>query len=334
MAPGVQPFTFFTLGKETSAGTSVATTREFYPDGTGQFELDTMLSLYRGNRGTRAQLVGGIEKGLLARAMYRSNPDIGLAYDELPIIFSQLDGGNTGAGGSADKTWTIAPSMTGANSQETYTVEVGDDVQAWEMEYGYLPEFTISWSQDSMTQLEAPWHGRQWTKVTATSVAANTAVRIPGHLWEVRFATAQSGLSGASDQANLLLDASIRHQTGLVPRFYSDGLKYFGQTVEAQEQKAEITMHVESTSTAVSQFYDKWRAQTVDFVQFLATGPSLGGSTYSAQLQYAVLYTDVKPISSEQDGVNIYEVSAETVYDSTWATYFGASVVCSISALP
>lgn len=331
---GTQLFTTFTLGKETSAGTSVATTREFYPDGTGQFELDTMLSLYRGNRGTRAQLVGGIEKGLLARAMYRSNPEIGLGYDELPIVFSQIDGGNTGSGAQADKTWTIAPSMTGANSQETFTVEVADDVQAWEMEYGYLPEFTISWAQDGMTQLEAPWTGRQWTKVTATSVAANTAVRIPGYLWKPRFAAAQADLSGGSDVANFLLDASIRHQTGLVPRFYSDGNKYFGQTVESLEQKAELTMHVESSSTAVSQFYDKWRAQTVDFVQFKATGPALGGSNYSAQLQYAVLYTNVKPIASEQDGVNIYEVTAETVYDSTWATYFGGSFVCSIAALP
>ena len=331
---GTQLFTTFSLGKESIAGTSVATTREFYPDGTGNFEFDTMLSLYRGNRGTRAQLVGGIEKGLLARANYKSNPDIGLAYDELPIFDSQLDGGNTGAGGSADKTWTIAPSMTGANSQETYTVEVADDVQGWEMEYGFLPEFTISWSQDSMAQVEAPWTGRQWTKVTQTAVAANTAIRIPGHLWKIRFATAQSGLAGASDSANFLLDASLHHFTGLVPRFYSDGLAYFGQTQEALEQRAEITMHVESTALAVSEFYDKWRAQTVDFIQFKATGPVLGASFYSSQRQYAVLYTDVKPISSESEGVNIYEVTAQTVYDATWATYFAGSTVCSISALP
>jgi hypothetical protein len=185
-----------------------------------------------------------------------------------------------------------------------------------------------------MTTLDVDWFGRQATATTVTAVAANTNVRIPGYLWKVRFATAQSGLSGASDNTNFLLDWNVTHQTGLVPRFYQDGLAYFGQSVEAAEQMATLTFHVESTALAITEFNDKYRAQTVSFIQLKATSPVvLGGSFYSAQLQYAVLYTGVKQIASEEDGVNIYEITAETVYDASWATNFAGSIVCSVATI-
>jgi hypothetical protein len=49
-------------------------------------------------------------------------------------------------------------------------------------------------------------------------------------------------------------------------------------------------MTVESTALAVSEFYDKWLAQTLDFIRLKATGPTLGASNYSAQIDLPVLY--------------------------------------------
>lgn len=334
MPPGVQHYTLFQTGKETTAGTAVAATRQWYPDGTGIINIDPNLALHRGNRGTKTHLAHASTKGYTIGLTYRSENDIGVAYDELPIILNQAGGGTAGSGASANKTWTFNPTQTSADTVLSHTIEVGDDVQFWEFEYGQVSQFTLSAARDGMTQLEADWFARQPTKTTKTSVTANTAVRIPGNLWRVRFATAQSGLSGASDQSNFLLDWSAQYTTGLVPRFYQDGTAYFGQSVQAVPLSAMLTLHVESTSTAVSQFYDKHIAQTVDFIQLAATGPSLGTATYSAQLQYAVLYTGVKPIASESDGVNIYEITAETVYDSTWTNSMGGTVVCSIASIP
>lgn len=335
MAPGVQPFTYFQMGKESTAGTSVAATRQWYGQGSGETDVDHMLALHRGNRGTRTQLAYATTTGVGVKLNFQSNSDIGVAYDELPFIFGQLDGGNTGSGASANKTWTIAPSQTGANAQESYTIEVGDDVQEFEYEYAQMSDFTISASRDAgaMTQFQGNWFARQATKSTKTSVSANTAVRIPGKLWIPSFATAQSGLSGASTSLNFLVDWSAHHQTGLGPRFYQDGLSYFGQSVESMEQTAEVTLHVESTALAISEFYDKKAAQTVDFLQLKATDPTLGSATYAATLQYALIYTDVKQIASSDNGVNIWEITAQTPYDSTWATNFGASIVCSIASI-
>lgn len=332
-APGTQIFTGFQTGKETTAGTTVAATRQWYGQGTGEVAIDDMLALHRGNRNTRTQLAYATSKGVSVDISFQSDTDIGLAYDELPFVFSQLKGGLSGVGGGADKVWTLAPSQTAANAQESYTIEVYDDIQEYEFGYCQLHDFTISAAFDGMTQFSGNWFGRQPVKSTKTAVTANTAVRIPGYLWLPRFATAQSGLAGASDSLNFLVDWSANHQTGLTRRFYQDGLAYFGQSVEALEQTATVTLHVESTALAVSEFYDKKRAQTVDFMQLKCTGPALGGSNYAVTLQYALLYTDVKPIASASDGVNLYEITAESVIDPTWATNFAATSTNSIATI-
>ncbi len=333
MAPGTQLFTYWNMGKESTAGTSVAATRRWYGQGSGETEVDHMLALHRGNRSTRTRLAYASTQGVSVDLAYSSDPEIGVAYDELPFIFGQLDGGNSGVAGTSDYTWTIAPSQTGANAQESYTIEVGDDIQEFEFAYCQAKDFTISAAKDGMTQLGVNWFGRQPVKSTKTSVSNNTAVRIPGYLWIPKWASSQSGLSGASNVLNFLQDFSITHQTGLTRRFYQDGLQYFGQSVEALEQTATVTLHVESTATAISEFYDKKAAQTVDFMTLAATGPVIGSSNYSVSLSYALLWTDVKQIASVDDGVNIWEITGESVYDSSWATNFAASIVCSLVSI-
>jgi hypothetical protein len=323
------------MGKESAAGTTVAATRQWYGQGSGETDVDHMLSEMNGNRGTRTPFVGVTSKGVAVKIGYQSDADLGAAWNDLVFAFSQLKGGMTGAGGAADKTWTCAPSQTGANAQESYTIEVGDDIQEFEFGYCQASDFTISAAKDGMTQLSINWFARQPVKSTKTAVAANVDVRIPGFLWAPRWAAAQSGLTGASDVANFLQDFSITHNTGLTPRFYQDGLAYFGQSVEAEPQFATVTMHVESTAQAISQFYDKKAAGTVDFLQ-LSTGtrgPALGGTNYAATLQYALIYTDVKQIASVDSGVNIWEVTGKTPLDPTWTTNMNAVIVTALTAI-
>jgi hypothetical protein len=333
MAPGSQLFSLFQTGKETTKGTAVAATRQWYPDGTGIIEIDPMLAMRRGNRGTRTQLAAAATRGVAVNLSYRSNSDIGVAYDELVFALNFAGGGTAGTGASADKSWTWAAGGTATTNPQSYTIEVGDDVQFWEFEYSQARAFTLSAAVGEMTQLEMDFFARQPTKTTKTSLSANTAVRIPGNLWKPSFGTAQAELGTATPVTNFLLDWSAEITTGLTPRFYQDGNAYFGQSAESIPVSGIVTLHVESTSQAVSQFYDKWYAQTMDFLQLKATGPTLGSSTYSAALQFALIYTDVKPIASEQDGVNIYEITAETAIDSTWGQSMGGTVVNSIAAL-
>lgn len=331
--PGSQLYALFQTGKEATAGTSVAATRQWYPDGTGLINIDPMLALHEGNKGVRTPLNAVTSKGVAVEIPYRSNAEIGVSWNELVFPLNQAGGGTAGSGSSADKTWTWAAGGTATTNPQAYTIEVGDDIQFWEFEYAQMRDFTLSASKDGLTQLEANWFARQPTKVTKTSLSPNTDVRIPGYLWKPSFAHAQSALGTATAQSNFLVDWSASITTGLVPRFYQDGLAYFGQSVESMPVDAEITLHVESTALAVSEFYDKWYAQTMDFMQLKAIGAAIGGGTYLAALQFALIYTDVKPISSSDEGVNLYEITARAAYDATWGQSMGGTVVNAIAAL-
>jgi hypothetical protein len=335
-APGTQRFTYLQIGKETVAGTTVATTRCLYPDGTGIINIDPQLAMHGGNRATRTSLAYATSQGLSVDLAFRSHPDRPCAYDELIYPFSQLKGGVTGVGAGADKTWTYAPSQTGANAQESFTFEFGDDVQGWKGGYGQMSDWTLAAAKGGLTSLQFNAFVQQATKATKTVVAANQGVQIPGKLWKWRFAAAQAGLAGASDKTtDAPVDFTLAVQTGIIRRDYMTGQLYFDQTVEGQDLKADLTFHVESTAFTISEFYDKWNtggSPTTDFIQMKAVGPTLGSSNYSAQIQLAVIYTDVNVIASQDNGVNLYEIKASTVIDPTWAQSISGIIVASATA--
>ena len=95
VAPGTQLFTTSRPARKRRPGTSVPATRQWYGEGSGELNIDPMLALHRGNRGTRTNLAHATSTGAAVKIAYQSDTDIGVAYDELPIIFGQLDGGNS-----------------------------------------------------------------------------------------------------------------------------------------------------------------------------------------------------------------------------------------------
>lgn len=332
--PGVRLLSYMQIGKETTPGTSVAATRRMAPDLTSAFTVDWMKTYHEGrSTGTRNPVTYATQQGTMVTINYRTMDTAGIAYDDLPYFMHFPAGGTAGTGASADKTWTSAWGGAVTGSPVAYTIEFGDDVQEFEAEYCQARHIGISAEPSGLTQLTADFYGRQATKSTKTTLTMPNPVNIPGYLWKVRFATTQAGLTGASDIPNFLVSWDAEWDTGMVPRFYHDGLAYFGQGVEAAPVTGNLHMVVESNSTAITQFYDKGAANTIDFVQLKATGPALGSSFYSSQFQFAVEYTTVTPLSGEADGVNLYDVTARIVYDSTWTKSIEAVTVCSVASL-
>lgn len=330
--PGTQVFTFANFGKETVRGTPVAPTRQLYNEGTGVLAFDNGQNFHTGeNAGVRTRI----------RRVTRQTEDVtlklgtvnGVGYDDLVLPLSQLKGGLTGVGGAADKTWTCVPSMTAANNPESYSFDVGDDVQNWRCQYTMLTSWKLSSAIGDITQLSANAFAQRAVKTAKASPAINSAVKIPGDLWTIKYAATLAGLPGASINLNHLLDWDLEVQTGLVWRHYMDGNLFGAQHVET-DISGTLSMTVESTALAVSEFYDKHVADTMDFIRLKATGPTLGGTAYSAQIDLPVFYAEPEPIAAESDGVNLYKVKANLAYDGTSAQSIGLVVVNSLAALP
>lgn len=328
--PGTQVFTYVNFGKETVRGTPVAPTRQFYSDGTGVLEIERSQNFHEAeNTGRRYR----------TRRVTQQTEDVnlkvatvaGVAYDDLVIPGSQIAGGKTGVGGAADKTWTFTPSATAANVPEAYSVDVGDDIQNWRCQYGMARSFKISAGIGDVTQLEMDMFAQRAVKTAKATPAINAAIKIPGDLWTIKFAGTFAGLGGASISTNFLQSFELEVITGLKFRHYMDGNMYFGQHVETDIAWT-LDMVVESTALAVSEFYDKAVADTMDFIRLKAQGPVLGGTFYSAQFDMPVLYEEPEIIAEQQDGVNMYKVKAHGADDGT--NGIAMIIVNSLAALP
>lgn len=330
--PGTQVFTYVNYGKETTPGTAVAPTRQFYNDGTGVLEFEGGQEFHEEeNAGKRTK----------TRRVTRTTEDVvlniatssGVSYDDLIWPCSMLNGTATGTGAGADKTWTQTPSMIASNSPKAYSIDVGDDTQNWRCDYAMFESFKISAARGELTQLEGTMFAQQATKTAKATPAINSGIKIPGSLWTVKFATTMAGLTGASVQNNFLIDFELEVMTGLRWRHYQDGNLFGSQHVET-DISGTLTMTVESTALAVSEFVDKYAADTMSFVRLRATGPSLGGSNYSSTFDLPILYEPPAPIDSEEEGVNMYTVTGRLAYDDTSGNSIVPVTVNSLAALP
>lgn len=333
---GIAPLSGLQLGVESVAGTAVATTSNLYPSPAGYFDPGVSISRHEGvQRGTFANITHGTILSHLPTIGYQSEPSHGLTYDEIPIIMSQLEAGLSGTGTTADKAWALTGPAGGAtHTFDTYTLNAFDDTQAFEIDYGFMTGFSISAGYDDLTQCTMDWVGRQAAKVTADEVAATNAVKIPSGLWTVKYATAQSGLTGASALANTMRGWSLNVDLPQRPRFYGDGALKFGQGVASANLSGTLEMTWDSLAAAVTQ-YDRFMSQSVSFFRLQATGPTLGGATYIAgPIDVAVLFDPVTPLASESDGVMEYTLTGHIVYDATWTGALDIGATCSIAALP
>jgi len=313
--PGTQVFTYVNYGKETTRGTPVAPTRQLYAEGTG------MMTPVYGQNFHETENTG---RRYRTRRVTRTTQDVdihiatpaGVSFDDLVLPFSQIKGAATGTGAGADKTWTFTPSATAANNPEAYSFDIGDDIQNWRCQYTQFRSFRLIAGLGDVTQLEMDGYAQREVKTAKASPAINTSVKIPSDLWTIKFAANIAGLGAASVVTNFLIGFELEVITGLKWRHYLDGNLYGSQHVETDIAWT-LNMKVEATAQAVSQFYDKAVADTMDFLRLKATGPTLGGSNYSAQIDMPVLYEIPEIIAEEDEGVNIWNVVAHGADDGT-----------------
>src|SRR5262245_30309951 len=332
---GIEELTRWNIGKETVRGTPVAPTTQMYVDLAGAIDDDTGLTFHEAeNVGRRSVVRRVTQQTEDFSAKLKSSA--GWAFDDFRWPLSQLKGGQTGTGAGADKTWAgFVPGMSSAaNNPESYSVDYGDDVQNWRAQYVMMSRWKISAALGGLTEFECDVFGQRTIKGAAAAVSppATPPVKIPAELWTFKYAATFGGLTGASVQTLLVTEWSLEVFTGLLWRHFLDG-NYYGGGHQETAVSAIMTFRVESTAFAISEFYDKWRSLTQDYVRAKATGPALGGSAYSLQFDAPLLYDKPKVLESKDKGVNLYGIVAKCNDDLTNPP-ITPTLVCSQAALP
>lgn len=334
MPQGIKALRIIKLGRETTAGTAVAATTIWRGMGTIEDQRETVFP---------AENVGYLSG--LSRS-YQPKLGAALSMDSIEATYEQichvLEAGiklvQTGAadGSGSGKIYAYPLPVTAGNTTRTYTIEGGDNIAAEEMEYSFVPEFTLDGEAGKALMISSSWVGRQVSTATFTASVALPTVEEILFSKCVLYADTVAGTIGATTQSNTLLKASIKVTTGLIPVYTGSGQLYYSFVKQTEpEVTMSITYEHDSLSIAEKAF---WVAGTPRQLRLKFTGSAFttAGTAYSAKtfiIDMAGKWESFSKID-EQDGNDILTGTFRARYDSTAALFASITAVNALTSLP
>lgn len=316
---GSQMFRKVQYGKETTRGTAVAATKMWMGSATIPVDReprhpnDTLGLRVRSSRTEIPQL-------LADPVTLAMDGETGAYFQGLPLLFGiTLKGGVTATEqtpSQKDYLWDFTPSLTAAANPDTVTLEIGDNDQAYEIEYLMGKKINIEWSagENGFVNVTCEAFGRQVTPTTFT--AALTRPTVTGiHANMVKTYIDATWAALGTTQKTFVRSGTIEINPGNHPKFIGGGNKTFDTHGEGY---LEVTgsLVVEGGADAVARLND-FQAGTHRAFRFKFLGPQIGTGT-NAMLQVDVFAAldEVVPLSNFADGNSLYAVTFVGVTDN------------------
>lgn len=292
-------------GVESTRGTAVAATRVLAcaPKAVPMDRIWTPLKSYNG-RATQYNRKRNDE--YLVRDTLTFDAENPLYYQALPVLHQcSLDGTITPTettGSQSDYKWDVAPSFTAANAPDTITLEMGDDVQAYEVEHVMFDKLKIA-GQIPADGSAAPvtgefsYFGRQLTPTTFTAAQSvhSGLEYMNAKLARIYSDTTWAGVGG-TELASILRGFELEIVTGNEPKFFGSANKYFSSYGEGMIG-ATLTLDLEGNSTADALF-DLYQAGTERALQLVITGSQIGtGVNYKYLVSLYGYFAEVVPLN-------------------------------------
>lgn len=330
---GVKSLRKIQLGDETVAGTPVAATAVWRGMGTGQDIREVIVPdedigrLLPSDRSFVGAHSGQIE--------FEETP---ATYEQIAYLFEAGIESETATqdGTGSDYIYQYNFPNASQNTTKTYTIEFGDDQQAYEADYGHVTELTINGSATEAINNSATWMTRNPT--TTTYTAALSAPAADTILFQnLRLYIDGTGTYPATTQiTNSIIGFEYNYTTGVKAQWTGDGDKDFSFTKKIRPEGT-LTITLEHDGNAVTE-WGNFRSDTTRNVRLEVTGPAVetAGTTYSNKmliLDFCGRYTEVSGLDDD-DGNDIIELTLQQMYNSTDDTPGRIIVVNELSALP
>lgn len=222
------------------------------------------------------------------------------------------------------------------NGIETATIEYGDNVQAYEVEYAFLTNLEISGTVNEAIMVSATFMGRQVGEVSFTgSLTAPAYAYYAFNNSTFYIDTSYAGIGG-TQKTGMLRAFTWTFETMFMPLFAADGNLYFSQIKEDKKTvQLELTYWRDDTNTEAE--FDKYAAQTTSYIRIaLASDTEMDSGQDNPSYVYldgAFKYTEF-PELDDEDGTSVVTVTAEAFYDATSSKMFSVSVGTIMDALP
>jgi hypothetical protein len=319
---GERSLSKYQWGIETTRGTAVAATRvagaEVKP-----VPADRVWEFVRLANGRRA----GAQAKRNDQYLVKDTLTFPQAYFQLWPMIGQcsLDGTITPAEqtpSQADYLWDIVPSMTAANDPDTFTLELGDDVQAYEIEYCMIDRIKYSFAIGSGGEavpvaLEVGYFGRQVTPTTFTgALALPTGLELMnGKLARLYLDTTWAGIGG-TEQTSLLRGAEVEIMIGNHPKPLGSANKYFTTHGEGDIDVL-VTLDLEGNASADA-IFDLYQAGTERALRLDINGGQIAaGVNHRHRLDVYGAFELVQPLSNNIGGNNIHRAIFHGKEDSS-----------------
>jgi len=223
--------------------------------------------------------------------------------------------------------WDFEPNWTSSNSPGTWTLEFGDDVQAWEAEYVFGTGLTISGSQEEAWQVSCPVVGRKMatTSFTGSKSVASDLTTILFQESKLYF-DAEDGTIGSTQVTGSFLDFEWSMGDHYAPRFTGDGELYFNAVRECKVAPTlNLTLVLDATTkTYITSLYEN---QTQRLVRVAADGKTTGDGGYAryCYIDGCYVITDLAELA-DRDCDTVMSLTLTGEYGSNYGKVFNVKV--------
>mgnify|MGYP001268882206 CR=1 FL=1 len=264
-------------------------------------------------------------------------------FQALPLLLGcGLKGGITPApvtGGKTDYLWDFTPALTFGtlNAPDSFTLEKGDNTQAFETEYCMVERIKISGqvaqgAEDAPVSIDADFFGRQWTAGSFTgSIPIPAVTGMNSKLARLYLDTTWAG-AGGTELANALRSFEVDILTGVHPTFTGSANKYFNVHQEGMIAVM-LTLTLEG-STAANAIRTAFAVdpQVLAVARLSIIGPTIPTATpHSLNITIGGMWDEVIPLGEEDRGNNLTTCVLRGLYDATGAKMFTCNVVTDVA---
>ena len=317
MAVVVVPLSIVQAGIETVPGTAVAATRVVDMEGGNASLITDQEPILVANAGSLASGHRAYPGPYKARVEFKDMP---ANYDDLPWWLNFFcTPVTTGTGVGADKTYTQLPHDT-ADDAKRATLEIGGR-DTWASEFKLAgcsgQKFDLAIKRDGLWRMSSTLLGTLLTKASKTAaLSARTVQHIVAAGTKVYLDSASA--FGTTQLVGRLISADVSIENGLIQREPVDGHPSDGLAPAALvlTERRKVSAKVVATFDAITEF-DAWRAATAQRLRLKQTGPTLGGSAYSAQLDLGGAWKSFG--IGDAGGIVTAEMELSGLYDSAIA---------------
>ncbi len=306
------------IGKETTAGTTVAATRKIYPTSdNSRLSRGRAARAHRVATGTRdnvrAFTLGPTEVG--------GNISMPLSASEIiELLLMGVNGGVAGALQTAAYLWTFTP----GTALDAATLEWDDGARVWEAGGCLVNSLKFSGNVNGEATVEAEIFGMNLAAATLTGALTD---RQPDFIegWETKlFVDALGATPGTTQVTGTLINWDVEFNNQLGRKYFANNTQDVGAITTGEiEVKAKLTFEA-SNAAALTEF-NNWDAVTERLVRL-----DFGNNEVIAGAEKTFVTLDIPgawdafDLGGSDAGTRTYELGLQYLYDVTNA--FGLQI--------